>query len=149
MFSVEVYWVFMEKVFTDAKIKHLEMIQSVIARLANSNSAHKNYCITLVTAVCGLATTLHRPYMALLAIVPVMIFAILDAQYLRLEQRYRTLYEQVRSEPVTVAPDFRLSVANVKGATFLRTLLSWSISVFYLPTFLGVIAVAATLLFLP
>jgi hypothetical protein len=78
-----------------------------------------------------------------------MIFAILDAQYLRLEQRYRTLYEQVRSEPVTVAPDFRLSVANVKGATFLRTLLSWSISVFYLPTFLGVIAVAATLLFLP
>jgi hypothetical protein len=139
----------MENLFSDAKIKHLEMIQSVIARLAESNSAHKNYCITLVTAVCGLATTLHKPYMSLLAIVPVLIFAILDAQYLRLERRYRSLYEQVRNEPSDVAPDFRLSIASIQGASFLRILFSWSISIFYLPTLIGVFGVAVSLLFVP
>ncbi|MBO9197023.1 hypothetical protein J5277_23190 [Rhizobium sp. 16-449-1b] len=134
---------------SDARIKHLELIQSVINRLVDSNGSHKNYCITLVTAVCGLAASLHRPIVALLALVPVIIFAILDAQYLRLERRYRLLYEEVRCEPAEQQVDFRLSIAGIGAVSFLDALCSWSISVFYLPTGLGIGVVAAALHLFP
>lgn len=134
---------------SDDRIKHLELIQSVINRLVDSNGSHKNYCITLVTAVCGLAASLHRPIVALLALVPVMIFAILDAQYLRLERRYRLLYEEVRCESAEKQVDFRLSIADISPVSFLETLYSWSISVFYLPTGFGIIIVAVALYLFP
>jgi hypothetical protein len=139
----------MPEPISEARIKHLELIQSVINRLVDSNGSHKNYCITLVTAVCGLAVSLHRPVVALLALVPVIIFAILDAQYLRLERRYRMLYEEVRCELPDKEADFRLSIAGIPSIPFSDTLRSWSISIFYLPTGLGIAVVAAALYIFP
>lgn len=87
--------------------------------------------------------------MALLALVPVIIFAILDAQSLRLERRYRLLYEEVRCEPAEKEFDFRLSIAAISPVSFLESLYSWSISVFYLPTGFGIAMVAVALYLFP
>src|ERR1019366_5262688 len=75
----------------DLRVKHLEMLQAVISRIAGQGATLKNYCITLTTAVCGFAITLEKPLVTLLALCPVTIFALLDVQYLRMERRFRVL----------------------------------------------------------
>ena len=67
-------------------VKHLEMIQGIMTRIAGYGASLKNYCLTLTTAVCGFAITLQRPLVAALALLPLVIFAVLDAQYLRVER---------------------------------------------------------------
>jgi hypothetical protein len=49
-----------EKV-AELRIKHLEMLQTLITRMAGYGAAFKSYCITVTTAVIGFAFTLHRP----------------------------------------------------------------------------------------
>jgi hypothetical protein len=77
---------------TELRVKHLEMIQAIISRVANKGATLKNYCLTLVTAICGLAVSLQRPLAAAMAFLPVVIFALLDDQYLRVERRFRHLF---------------------------------------------------------
>ena len=93
----------------DLRVKHLEMVQAVVARMANQGATLKNYCVTLTTAVCGFAITLGRPLVALLAILPVTICALLDAQYLRLERRFRGLFDRVRLEDWGAVPSFEVT----------------------------------------
>ena len=63
-------------------VKHLEMIQGIVTRIAGYGASLKNYCLTLTTAVCGFAITLQRPLVAALSLLPLVIFAVLDAQFL-------------------------------------------------------------------
>jgi hypothetical protein len=51
----------------ELRLKHLEMLQSAVARMAGVGVTIKNYCITITTAVCGFSITLQRPSVALLA----------------------------------------------------------------------------------
>src|ERR1035437_66125 len=112
----------------DLRVKHLEMLQAVISRIAGQGATLKNYCITLTTAVCGFAITLEKPLVTLLALFPVTIFALLDAQYLRMERRFRVLFDRVRLENWGTVPSFELrdrkstrlnsSHANISYAVF-------------------------------
>jgi hypothetical protein len=70
----------------ELRVKHLEMIQSIISRIAGYGATLKNYCITLVTAICGFAVSLNRPGVALLSLLPIVMFALLDAKYLEIER---------------------------------------------------------------
>src|SRR3569833_1199471 len=90
----------------DGRIKHLEMLQAIIARMAGQGASLKNYCITLVTAICGLALSLKTPTLALLSFLPILVLWLLDAQYLRLERRFRALFDQVRTESWETEPTF-------------------------------------------
>jgi hypothetical protein len=112
----------------DMRIKHLEMIQAVVARIAGQGASLKNLCITLTTAVCGFAITLQKPVLALLSLLPITIFSLLDAQYLRIERRFRGLFEQVRGGNWETLPSFEI---NLKAAHW-GALRSWSIVAFYL-----------------
>jgi hypothetical protein len=40
---------------------------------------------------------LHQPLGALVALLPIFVFAVLDAQYLRIELRFRGLFELIRA----------------------------------------------------
>ena len=88
----------------DLRMKHLELIQAIVTRIANYGGTLKNYCITLTTAVSGFAITLHRPIVALLALLPIVVFGILDAPFVRIERRFRGLFDTVRREDWAVAP---------------------------------------------
>ena len=52
----------------ELRVKHLEMLQGLITRMAGYGASFKSYCITVVTAVIGFAFTLHRPAVAALAL---------------------------------------------------------------------------------
>jgi hypothetical protein len=125
----------------DLRMKQLEMVQSIIARIASYGATLKNYCITLTTVICGFAITLHRPLVILSAIVPVVIFMLLDAQYLHVERRFRALFEQLRVEDWDVPPRFAINLQSGPHTRYWPVLASWSILVFYLPLAIAVTAV--------
>jgi histidine triad (HIT) family protein len=71
------------------RVAQLEMVQAIIARIAGYGAAIKNWCITVTTAVCGFSITVQKPFVVLLALLPIITFAFLDAQYLRVERQFR------------------------------------------------------------
>jgi hypothetical protein len=64
----------------ELRVKHLDMLQSLITRMAGYGASFKSYCITVATAVIGFSVTLHRPALAALALHPVIAFGVGDAQ---------------------------------------------------------------------
>lgn len=125
----------------DLRVKHLEMLQTVISRVAGQGATLKNYCLTLTTALCGFGITLQRPVVALLSLLPITIFALLDAQYLRLERRFRGLFDTVRTADWGVPPTFEISSVSAPNASYWAALSSWSIAVFYGPLAVAVLIV--------
>jgi hypothetical protein len=126
----------------DLRIKQLEMVQAIIARLANYGATLKNYCITLTTAVCGFSVTLKQPLVALLALLPILLFALLDAQFLRNERRFRQLFNRVSAEDWSSVPNFTIDLRSAPPVRYHSILWSWSILVFYLPLAVAVALVA-------
>jgi len=127
----------------ELQVKQLEMVQAIITRLANYGATLKNYCITLTTAVCGFAITLQRPVVALLALLPIIIFAALDAQFLRIERRFRGLFDSLRQEEWGRLPTFAISLRSAPAVRYWSVLGSWSIFIFYVP-----LAIAVTMVVL-
>ena len=80
----------------ELRVKHLEMLQTLITRMASYGASFKNYCITVVTAVIGLGFTLHRPIFSALALLPLLGFAIDDAELRNQSQEctHRVLLER-------------------------------------------------------
>ena len=68
--------------------KHLEILQSVIARMAENSRSCKVWCVTLVAAVLVLVARSGEPQHALLALVPTLLFWVLDTYYLGLERAF-------------------------------------------------------------
>lgn len=125
---------------SDLRVKHLEMVQAVVSRMAAQGATLKNYCITLTTAVAGFGITLQRPGVILLALLPITIFAGLDAQFLRLERHFRDLFDTVRRGNWSEKPSFEITTANLKRGYF-SALFSWSVTFFYVPLVIAVLLV--------
>lgn len=123
----------------ELRVKHLEMLQSLITRMAGYGASFKSYCITVTTAVAGFALTLHKPAVVLLALLPVIAFAIADANYLRVERRFRQVFDAVRAQGWDVMPTFEMNPNTVADQTFGSAITSWSIVWFYAPLAVGVV----------
>jgi hypothetical protein len=93
------------------EIKHLEFIQTTIARLASNSFLLKGWSVTLAAALFALAGKDSNPRFALVAFFPAFAFWVLDAYFLRQERLFRRLYDDVRtpSEGQKVEP-FSLAV---------------------------------------
>ena len=123
----------------ELRVKHLEMLQGLITRMAGYGASFKSYCITVTTAVIGFAFTLHRPAVAALALLPVIAFGVADAQYVRVERRFRAVFNLVRSESWDAMPSFDINLASAPAQSFLSAVTSWSIVWFYAPLAVGVL----------
>jgi hypothetical protein len=64
---------------------HLGILQNVIQRMASNSSACKTWCVTLVSAVLVIVADKGKPDYAWIAMLPIVVFAALDAYYLALE----------------------------------------------------------------
>jgi hypothetical protein len=123
----------------ELRVKHLEMLQALITRMAGYCASFKSYCITVVTAVIGFAFTLHRPGVAALALLPVIAFAIADAHYLRVERSFRWLFNDVRQESWDAVPSFEINLKHAPAEKFPSAATSWSIVWFYAPLAIAVL----------
>jgi hypothetical protein len=76
---------------------------------------------------------------AVLAILPVVAFAVVDAQYLRVERSFRGLFNIVLQESWDTVPSFEINLKHAPAEAFLNAALSWSIVWFYAPLAIGVL----------
>lgn len=114
----------------EAKLKHLELIQGVINRLAGDSARLKNWCVTLVAALLVLWARANRTEYIHVALVPVLAFWILDGYFLWQERMFRALYDHVRSLKFSEI-DFSMRVSHLHagwsqtwpGAMFSTTLI--------------------------
>jgi hypothetical protein len=112
----------------DNRIKHLEMIQAVVARLANNSFLVKGWAVTVAGAFLGFAVSRSEARLAEIGVLPVLMFWGMDAYFLYAERLFRALYDQVRRSNEDVKPfymgatssDFAkiLQVGGVSGITF-------------------------------
>lgn len=150
---------------SDDRRKHLDYIQAVITRQSAASSSTKSWLLPVVTATFGFALTQDSWPLAALGIVSVLLFAYLDANYLRSEKRFRNLYNTV-ARSHRMVPDFTLDpsdaddhhmdeiLAGTRWRAFVRNYIpewgiwkSWSILPFYSALTVigtGVVIVAAT-----
>ena len=80
----------------EKKLKHLELVQGVISRMANNSFMLKGWAVTLVAGIFVLAGKDTDKLYFLVAYIPVLVFWGLDAYYLLQERLYRSLYDKIR-----------------------------------------------------
>ena len=117
----------------EEKMKHLELIQGVINRMAHCSFLLKGWSVILVSGLFALAVKEANPLFVYLAYLPVIAFWILDGYYLYQERLYRKLYGEVRSkQPEDI--DFGMDASRFKGedkATWLDSILSIAMLLFH------------------
>ena len=126
--------------YSTERIKHLEMIQGVIARLANEAALIRGWALTVSSAIFLFAAQSLNPLVAGVGLLPVFAFWGLNAYYLQAERQYRCLYDRVRKGDSSV-PLFSMNARGEVVDTWLRTVWSVTLSPFY-----GVIVVVGAVL---
>ena len=80
-------------------VKHLDLLQTVIMRLAQNSFSLKGWAVTLTAAIFALSARGANPLYFLVALLPTATFWGLDAYYLRQENLFCRLYDAVRTLP--------------------------------------------------
>lgn len=128
----------------DAKLKHLELIQGVINRLAGNSFYIKGWAVILLSALLVLVVREDRGDLGWLGLLPTLVFWGLDAYFLWLERLYRVLYDQVRLTDEAEI-DFSMDVGVVRAdprLTWSRALISRTLVSFYMVLVAVVVVVA-------
>lgn len=115
------------------KVKHLEMIQAIINRMAHNSFMIKGWSITLVIAMfVFIGNKIEYAFIPLL-LFPILLFSGLDSYYLMLEKRYRELHN-LTAQKLENEIDFQLLITKEcknKNTSFGKSLASPSIWMFY------------------
>ena len=80
----------------EEKITYMQMIQQPIGRMSTASAIFKGFAATIVAGVSKISYSDVNVWVILLSFLPVLSFAALDLYYLRLERKFRHLYELVR-----------------------------------------------------
>ena len=133
------------------RVKHLEMIQAIVTRMAGNSFLIKGWTVTVAAALVALAAKESEARFALVSLLPVLSFWGLDAYFLRYERLFRCLYDHVRSAPEEelLGNPYSLSVKPYIGAcpNWFRTLLSAHILMLHGAMILAIIAVIVLVTF--
>jgi len=92
------------------EIKHLELIQAVVTRLANGSFLIKGWTMTVAGIFFGIAANNLSWKIATTGMIPIIGFWLLDSYYLRQERLFRKLYDDVRKPNVPVEA-FSMNIA--------------------------------------
>ena len=115
--------------------KHVEITQGVITRMAENSRSCKVWCVTLVSAVLVLVARTEKPEYALIALIPVVLFLILDTYYLALERAFRESYDEfvrkLNGDGSPPADLYRVAPSGSVPRYFAASLKSFSVWPFY------------------
>ncbi len=117
----------------EKKLKHLEMIQGVINRMAHCSFLLKGWSVILVSGLFALAAKDSNQLFVYLAYLPVIAFWVLDGYYLYQERLYRKLYGHVRKIDASDI-DFDMNSTGFKGkdgCTWVDSILSKTMILFH------------------
>lgn len=136
-----------EETSPDDRRQHLSFIQAIVTRMSQASSSAKTWLLPIVTLTFGYAVTNERAWISLLGVLAVVIFGTLDANYLKQERAFRTLYDRVASGGDIPAFSLNLSLAGPAGSKVnywpdWEDLRSWAIAPVYGPLLLAGISIA-------
>jgi hypothetical protein len=121
--------------------KHLEFIQSAIARMNQNSINIKTCCVTILTAFSGLAKAALIRDAILVVSVLLFIFCIMDSYYLYLERGFRHLYEAASNlkDDIKLKGDFDMTISEEdrKPKKFFKALFSLTEIGFYAGIFIA------------
>lgn len=135
----------------EKKIKHLEMIEAIIERMAKNSLQLKEWTMALVVLIVTISTQSGNKDFILFGFVPIIGFWYLDSFYLQQERKYKEFYKIVAKKEENDI-DFSLDTKNLdeildcnenKRICICRCILSTSEIWFYL-----IIAVSLVFLFI-
>lgn len=119
----------------DGKKEYLQMIQEPICRMSTISAIFKGFAATIVAGISLISYSSTNLWVLALSFLPVLAFAILDVYYLKLERKFRFLFDQVRLDKHDI--DFSMKLTNdpleiiSARATTLDCIKSPSIYLFY------------------
>ena len=116
----------------EGKTEYLQMIQEPINRMSTASAIFKGFAATIVSGIAALTYCDVNATILALSFVPVLLFVLLDIYYLKLEKKYRFLFDQVRKDEHPV--DFSMELTKENSAAKSRVwdcLKSPSIWLFY------------------
>ena len=133
----------------EKKAKHLEFIQSNIARMNQSSLKIKGWAITVVSALLALYAASIVPELGqgnnmfiFIAVAPTMIFWFLDSYYLQQERKFRGLYNDLLDEKRSAEiRDYEMPLNRYCGCQYCLLKIMWSKTeaILYLPIIAGLI----------
>ena len=109
------------------------MIQGVITRMAGNLFLLKGWVVTLVAALLALlASKDSNPKFIFIALIPILIFWLMDGYFLSQERMYRDLYNDVARKKLNQI-DFSMDARkyNEDRNTWFRCLFSKTLTIFY------------------
>lgn len=116
------------------RIKHLEFIQNIISRMNANSFQIKGWMITIVSALLALYASSKNYVYVFVAIVPTILFWLLDSYYLQQERKFRGLYSDIINQKNDLVA-FVMSVDGYKDGRYKYCQCFWSktIVLLYLP----------------
>ena len=94
----------------DGKKEYLQMLQEPICRMSTISAIFKGFSATIVSGISALSYSTTNVWILGLSFLPVLAFAILDVYYLKLERKFRFLFDQVRTGKRDI--DFSIQLTN-------------------------------------
>jgi len=118
--------------------KHLEFIQNVVARLAQSSFLIKGWATTVISGLFWLLLEREECSLrqALVPLAPAIIFWLLDGYYLAQERRFRDLFMKVARG--LVEEPFAMSPPPMGWCDYAKALFSRTVVPLYLLPMVGV-----------
>ena len=130
---------------SEEKINYLQMIQEPIGRMSTTSAIFKGFAATIVAGIAALSYCKMNNLVLGLSFIPVLLFFFLDIYYLKLEKKYRYLYEQVRIDAHPTDFSMQLPRNNKEAKSrVIDCLKSPSIWLFY-PTMIGILIIVFAL----
>jgi len=117
----------------EKKLRHLDMIQGIVNRLANNSFMLKGWSVMIVAALLALsAATGEKIALMLIAFIPLLVFWILDGYFLWQERLFREIYNHIIKKDEKEI-DFVMNPGDfIAGRnTWIRSIFSITLLVFY------------------
>lgn len=120
---------------------YLNILQGIISRMASNSANCKTWCISLVSAILVVIADKNKPNYAWIALIPIILFFLLDSYYLAQERSFRVIYnnfiKQLHSGNATLDDLFVL--APMRGFNVVQALFESSLSFAVYPFYLTLI----------
>lgn len=105
----------------DAKLKHLEFIQTAIGRMSTHSSLFRGWAVTIAAALAAFAAIDTRRALLAIALISTTLFWGLDGYYLWLERGFVKLHNEVSAKSEAEI-DFNMKISKYRGfANWLET----------------------------
>lgn len=117
------------------KLVYLQLIQEPICRMSTISAIFKGFAAAIVGGIAMISYSDISLVVLGLSFLPVFAFLILDIYYLKLERKFRYLYNEVKDNkhPIDYSLELKLDKATLKkaNATNWKCIKSPSIYLFY------------------